>query len=30
MTITAISLWADEPRQLVARLSSTGAAGAKT
>lgn len=30
MTITAISFWADEPRQLVARLSSTGTAGAKT
>jgi hypothetical protein len=29
MTITAISFWADEPRPLVARLSSTGAAGAK-
>ena len=28
MTITAISLWVDEPRQLVARLSSTGIAGA--
>jgi hypothetical protein len=30
MTITAINLWADEPRQLVARLSSTGIAGAKS
>jgi hypothetical protein len=28
MTITAISLWADEPRQLVARLRSTDVAGA--
>lgn len=30
MTITAISLWADEPRQLVARLSSKGSVDAST